>query len=423
MLRLTSCLALFLILIGGGVAFTDTIVGGFISADTQWPLADSPYHVTSNIAVVADATLTIDPGVEIRFDPGLSLTVGVGTLVARGAEASPIRFTAQQTSPTVQPWGHIEFSDDATDATFGGAEDYVSGSILEYVTVEFAGSGGVGAVRAVDSSPFIHASNVQHSVGGGIYVNGQGADLIRIAENTVAHNRNGSGIKIESTRGARIEANTIEDNITTSNGDGGVGWGRGGGVRLWSAPTTSLSNNTITSNTAGLYGGGIYLSDSDSCDLSGNTITNNSAAFDAGGIASRNSSNVTLLGDRITGNNFAGIELGGGSDGWVLGGNSNPGEGLVGPFVQIYGNDTYQIYNVNVFSGFGYDDPGNIDARYVDWGTVDELEIVEGIYDVLDNSSYGAVFYQPYAVPEPSTLILLTMGAVGLLAFGWRRRR
>jgi len=27
------------------------------------------------------------------------------------------------------------------------------------------------------------------------------------------------------------------------------------------------------------------------------------------------------------------------------------------------------------------------------------------------------------AIPEPSTLILLTMGAVGLLAYGWRRRR
>ena len=83
--------------------------------------------------------------------------------------------------------------------------------------------------------------------------------------------------------------------------------------------------------------------------------------------------------------------------------------------VQIYGNDNYQLYNNSNFSGLGYDDTGNVDARYVYWGTTNEAEIEAGILDFLDNPSLGVVFYSPWAVPEPATLSLVALGALAML--------
>ena len=92
-----------------------TVPGGTISTDTTWTLAGSPYTVTGNLAVVgtdgADAitTLTIQPGVEVRFNAAIQLQIGgtvagsPGRLVADGNAAggpAQIRFTSSSGSPS-----------------------------------------------------------------------------------------------------------------------------------------------------------------------------------------------------------------------------------------------------------------------------------------------------------------------------------
>jgi len=79
--------------------FWGTEVGGEISEDTIWTLNGSPYYVTSNVSVGSEVTLTVEPGVEVRFKKfsdfsGIKVGFSVeGNLVAEGTEANHIVFT------------------------------------------------------------------------------------------------------------------------------------------------------------------------------------------------------------------------------------------------------------------------------------------------------------------------------------------
>lgn len=58
-------------------------------------MTPSAYIVTSNITVPQGQTLVINPGVVLKFMPGISLTV-LGTLQANGVPVSPVVFTSLQ---------------------------------------------------------------------------------------------------------------------------------------------------------------------------------------------------------------------------------------------------------------------------------------------------------------------------------------
>ncbi|WP_264524912.1 right-handed parallel beta-helix repeat-containing protein [Flavobacterium sp. N502536] len=64
------------------------------------------YRVTGNITVPAGQTLTIEEGVEIKFDGYYSLIVN-GTLLANGSSNKYIKFTSNKTSPTNKDWNQI----------------------------------------------------------------------------------------------------------------------------------------------------------------------------------------------------------------------------------------------------------------------------------------------------------------------------
>lgn len=60
---------------------TQTNVSGYILSNTTWTLAGSPYIVTGNTLVNNGVTLTIEPGVVVKFDSTKALQIN-GTLVA-----------------------------------------------------------------------------------------------------------------------------------------------------------------------------------------------------------------------------------------------------------------------------------------------------------------------------------------------------
>ena len=75
------------------VSVCQTNVSGVITEDTEWTLKGSPYYVMSDAAVTSNATLTIDPGVEIRFSNRTKLIIR-GNLIAVGASTDSISFTS-----------------------------------------------------------------------------------------------------------------------------------------------------------------------------------------------------------------------------------------------------------------------------------------------------------------------------------------
>ena len=67
-------------------------VSGLIAEDTTWRKADSPIIVGGDVTVNFGVTLTIEPGVQVLFQPGFALTVN-GQLIADGDPTNRIVFS------------------------------------------------------------------------------------------------------------------------------------------------------------------------------------------------------------------------------------------------------------------------------------------------------------------------------------------
>ena len=85
--------------------FSQTEINGVISSDSTLTLSASPYVVSYSLQIAPGATLTIEQGVEIRFNDYVTLVV-YGTLNAQGAV-----FTTNVSSPEPGRWSGIRIGD------------------------------------------------------------------------------------------------------------------------------------------------------------------------------------------------------------------------------------------------------------------------------------------------------------------------
>jgi len=83
---------------------------GVIAADTIWRATNSPYTVTGSLTVVEAATLTIEPGVTVRFRQGCGLRVN-GRLLADGTPGQPVTFTRYPGDATWERMMFVEAAD------------------------------------------------------------------------------------------------------------------------------------------------------------------------------------------------------------------------------------------------------------------------------------------------------------------------
>lgn len=256
-------------------AQAETEVGGPIISDTTWTLAKSPYIVIANIEVWEGVTLTIQPGVVVKFDDHKLLKVD-GTLIAKGYESNRISFTSNKANPLEGDWGQILFTDNSVDAEFDSGVNYIKGSILQYCIVEYAGNGKDvnGAIEADYASPLIDNCIVRNNrnldIGGqfpfaGISGEGTSDTPIVITNNTVSHNFSGYKGGGIYARNGMVIGNTVSDNTVDLFSIGG------GGIY---ARDSLVKDNIVFNNWSGDNGGGIFVKDS---TVVGNTVTNNKA--------------------------------------------------------------------------------------------------------------------------------------------------
>jgi len=78
----------------------NTSIGGDITVDTTLSLNGSAYVVSKDLVIAENATLTIEPGVQLLFKAGVALQVK-GSLQAKGNSNSRIVFSKIPTNSSV----------------------------------------------------------------------------------------------------------------------------------------------------------------------------------------------------------------------------------------------------------------------------------------------------------------------------------
>ena len=172
---------------------------GPISEDAVWE-SGKEYVVTGDVIVEADATLTIQPDVVVKFaheraDEYYGITVE-GTLIADGGDSTTaILFTSGAAEWAKKPgdWRGIEVE---------ASSD--SSSVIRYCRIEYANVG----IKAGGSSPKVRYCVVEECADTGILF--YGSDWGVVSWCTVRENRN--GIRFELVEAGKIEWCVVQDN-------------------------------------------------------------------------------------------------------------------------------------------------------------------------------------------------------------------
>ena len=269
LLLIVSVAYLIPLFLYSGELRAETNVQGIINENTTWRVSDSPIIVVGSVLVPSGVTLTIEPGVVVKFDNAKGLQIE-GQLIARGTNARKIRFTSNATTQAPGDWASIFFTDSSVDATLDSNANYVSGSILENCIVEYAGSGeSLGAIYASHANPFLNQCLIQNNnIGVRISSPANSSESFKITNSTIRDNL-GRGLMIAGSI-AEISNNTIVNNR--------------GGIFLGGKCIVNIHHNIVSEN-YGDDGAGINAINANggALTISNNVITHNSGGHHSGG--------------------------------------------------------------------------------------------------------------------------------------------
>ncbi len=242
-----------------------TYVEGLILQDTVWTLVDSPFVLSNNVTVAPGVTLTLEPGVEVRFGPDFSLVVE-GRIVADGTEDRMIRFTSNDLAPSEGDWGTILFDETQQSSMSHCIVEYgTSGITLEDGAlifqnnfVRFNSQNGttikngsiiitncevsnntMNGINIIGGNDVLIQNNIVNSNGNGLLLTGTLTGAIHIVQNYIGFNTK-AGIELAATE----YANTVITNNYVSANDKGF--------LVSSEIRTYITRNYVTNNTVGI---------------------------------------------------------------------------------------------------------------------------------------------------------------------------
>jgi parallel beta-helix repeat protein len=413
------------------MAYAQVVVGGPLTSNTIWSPDQNPYIVAQDVTVPVGITLTIMPGVILRFQEKMSIIV-YGTLIAQGTDTSKIHFTSD--SPGFS-WSGLKLY--KTHTQLDGEGNYHSGTIISDALIENASY----SISLEDSSSIlIEECEISNSNSWGIYLRNSSNNIIR---NCTISNSN-FGIFIPTNN--RSSFNLFTGNYIHDNLNVGLFMNNNSG----SAKYNVIDGNHFSNNQIGLYLGNEGPEDiahnivrnnifsdnpvnglriyQDSTTISGNIFNNNGS-----GISFFGSKNSRIKNNMIFSNHEWGVMFSGdagynilesnnifdnhggilltGQDGDSSHNNSilrnaihhNDGIAILIEAAPQAGIQFNNIYNNSAEKCFINQTLHLIHAEYNWWGTTDTLLINQQIFDVFDNQNSGFVKYKPYSGAPIST--------------------
>jgi len=223
-----------------------TYVEGNIAQDTIWTLTDSPFIVVNDVIVKPGFTLTIEPGVEVRFGGDFALVVD-GRLNATGTNERMITFTSNRLQPRPGDWETITFANrtDHSGLAYSVVEYAVSGITIDKGNVEIENSHVSnnlqdGIYITNDNSAYIHDNTVDFNKNGVFIVDSSGSTI----ENNIISANSENGICLQSSEGKYINSISILGNTLSTNLRG---------IDVRGQVTTNIAQNSISYNDIGVY--------------------------------------------------------------------------------------------------------------------------------------------------------------------------
>lgn len=165
------------------------VSGIILPPGMTWTTTGSPYIVVGDVTVTFGATLTIEPGVEVRFDGFYNIIVD-GTLLAIGTETDRINFTSNLAPPTPGNWDRIEID------SLGHAE-------IKYCNISYSDNG---IVFDSSSNNVVSDNNLYSNHMTGIYLHSS-------SNNNISNNNfEDYGVYIDGDQLEHFNTHTIPDN-------------------------------------------------------------------------------------------------------------------------------------------------------------------------------------------------------------------